>query len=106
MNDERGKRMKHTKVLNLLTNPLLRFIRDQQPTVADFLEHFGGPNGQVFHVLRKAEIFHLEGERLCLNSQWLSEDGRSFAYGAYVYWLDSEEVWHVCYGPASQKELT
>jgi hypothetical protein len=96
--------VKHTQALNVLTNSLLRFIRDEQPTVAEFLERFGGSGGQVFHVLRKEGIVQLEAERLRLNPQHLSEDGRSFAYEAYVFWIDTEEVWHVCRSQHEQNQ--
>jgi hypothetical protein len=73
--------VKHTRAGALLSNSLLRFVRDRQPTEAEFLARFGGPGGQVFHVLRKSGVLLVEGGRVRLNQQHLSPDGTRFFWG-------------------------
>lgn len=87
--------MKHTTPDALLSRALLRFVRDTNPTVAEFVARFGE---QVFHVLRKAEVIVVEGGRVRLSRRHLSPDGLFF-WGTRVYALERDEVLSVRYSP-------
>ena len=91
--------MKHTTPDALLSRALLCFVRDEEPTVEEFLARHGGAGGQCFHVLRKSGAVEVEGGRVRLNRRLLSPDGQRFAWGPSIIHLDRDEVWHVYHGP-------
>lgn len=84
--------MKHTTADRLLSPELLRFVRDRSPPVDEFVARFGGPGGQVFHVLRKSGALVVESGRVRLSARHLSLDGRQFVWGQRVFLLDRDEV--------------
>ncbi len=99
--------MKHTDPYHLLNRATLCFVRDERPTVEQFLERFGGPHGQAYHVLRKHGIIILEDGRLRLNRRHLSPDGKEFVWGNNIFHLDSDRVDTVRWlqeGPPSYSE--
>src|SRR5262245_48442441 len=91
--------MKHTTPDAFLSRELLCFVRDRAPTIEEFVARYGGTGGQHFHVLRKHGVIEVEGNRVRLNREHLSADGKRFFWGSFVFHLDRDEVWHVCYGP-------
>lgn len=74
----------------MITNELLRYVRDQTPTVDEFLDRFGGPHGSVYHTLRKQQVLIIEDERVRLDRRCLAPDGSHFVWGNLMYMLDSE----------------
>jgi hypothetical protein len=82
--------MKHTQPV--LSAELLRFVRDNRPTVEDFIARFGGPGGSIYHLLRKSRLLVEEGKHLHLDPERLSRDGKRFTYGIQVYHIDTGEV--------------
>jgi hypothetical protein len=97
--------MKHTTPEALLSGELLCFIRDQAPTVEEFLARYGGAGGQCYHILRKSGVVEVEGGRVRLNRRLLSPDGQRFAWQSWIIHLDRDEVWHVYYGPEGPPSL-
>jgi hypothetical protein len=91
--------MKHTTPDSVLSRELLCFVRDANPTAEEFAERFGGPGGQVFHVLRKHGVVVVKSGRLRLSRRHLSPDGRLFYWGFRVFHLDQDVVMSVRYGP-------
>jgi hypothetical protein len=91
--------MKHTTADALLSRELLCFVRDQTPTVEEFLARYGGAGGQCFHILRKSGVVEVEGGRVRLSSRLLSPDGQLFAWRSSIIHLDRDLVLRVCYGP-------
>ncbi len=86
--------MKHTRVAACLSCRLLRYVRDQRPTVDEFLAWLGSPaDAGRYHVLRKAELLLLENGRLLLSPEHLSADGDHFTWANSMYHLDTEMVW-------------
>ena len=96
--------MKHTTAAALLSRELLCFVRDQAPTVEEFLARYGEQGGQCFHVLRKSGAIEVEEGRVRLPRRLLSPDGQRFAWGSAIIHLDRDEVWRVCYGPGGRPE--
>jgi hypothetical protein len=86
--------MKHTAPDKLLTRELLCFVRDSQPTVEEFVSRFGGPNAQVFHVLRKCGAITIDGGRVGLNLRCLSADSQQFMWGRRIIQLDRDAIWY------------
>jgi hypothetical protein len=84
--------MKHTVPDVLLSRRLLCFVRDGQPTVEEFITRFGGPGGQVFHILRKCGILIVDGDHVHLNHRHLSADQQRFVWGIKVIHLDEDVV--------------
>jgi hypothetical protein len=91
-----GGAMKHTTTDTLLSRELLCFVRDQAPTVEEFLARFGGTGGQCFHTLRKSGALEVERGRVRLSRCLLSPDGQRFAWGSSIIWVQlasrSQEV--------------
>lgn len=92
--------MKHTSPDRLLNGELLRRIRDQSPTVSEFISSDCGGDPQVFHLFRKQELIVVENDRVRLNRRHLSPDGLRFVWGIQQFHLDSEQVEIVRWGPA------
>jgi hypothetical protein len=84
--------VKHTTADALLSRELLCFVRDYAPSTDEFTARFGGPGGQVFHVLRKAGALEVEGGRVRLNGRHLTPDGKMFVWGCRVFLLDRDEI--------------
>ena len=84
--------MKHTTPNVVLTRQLLCFVRDQQPTVQEFLAQFGGPSGQTFHLLRKLGIIVVDGDRVRLSRRHLNPNGQRFEWGIRSIHLDEDIV--------------
>jgi hypothetical protein len=80
--------MKHTTADALLSRELLAFVRDSNPTTAEFVERFSDSGGQVFHVLRKAGAIVVEDDRIRLSSRHLSPDATYFLWGSMQIFLD------------------
>ncbi len=81
----------------VLSNALLRFIRDQQPTEAAFLAWLGNLSREgQFHVLRNAKLIVVQDGIVKLAPDHLSQDGKWFIYGNALYHLESDEVRLVC----------
>ena len=88
--------MKHTHAGAILSHELLRFVRDQGPTVSEFLTRYGG---QTFHLLRRGGAVVIERDRLRLSRRHLSPDGTRFVWGVAVWRLDDGLVEIVRWGP-------
>jgi hypothetical protein len=91
--------MKHTTIESLLSRELLCFVRDQAPTIEEFLGRFGGAGGKCFHTLRKSGAVEVESGRVQLDPRLLSPDGQCFAWRSSIICMDRDEVLHVYYGP-------
>lgn len=94
--------MKHTDARALIDREWLAFVRDQTPTVEEFVNRFGGPGGQVFHVLRKALAILVEDNLVRLNPLHMTSDGEHFVWGNCYYRFDSDEVMIVCRGKSKK----
>jgi hypothetical protein len=83
--------MKRTTADACLSLEMLRFVRDRQPSIAEFVTYLGRAGENVLHLLRKAGII-VVGEKLSLNRDNLSEDGKRFSYGPSIYHLETGEI--------------
>jgi hypothetical protein len=91
--------MKGSEVRAALSGQLLRYVRDEQPSVEDFIARFGGPGGCVYHVLRKGRALLEENGKLRLNPEHASPDGRQFTWETDVFLIDEDRILVVCRGP-------
>ena len=90
--------MKYTKPR--LSFELLRYVRDHRPTEAEFIAWLGGPAvAGRYHVLRKAGLLVLDGDRVTLSPHHLSADGRTFSYGIQVFFIDEDVIRVYRYAP-------
>lgn len=85
--------MKHTDAKAVLSCNLLRYLRDEKPTEAEFLAWLGGPDAaSIYHVMRKAGFVNIESGRLTLHPDRLSADGRYFNFENQRFHIDGDRV--------------
>ncbi len=81
--------MQHTSPAACLSCELLRFVRDEEPTVAELIEQLGGEReiGR-YHVLRKAGLITVIDDRVRLAESHLNHDRTIFTYEISLYHID------------------
>jgi len=83
---------KSSSVTHCISFELLRFIRDSEPTVSELLFWLGDAHQSRFHLLRKSGVLVIDGDVVRLSPQHLSQDGKRFHWGHYLYHLDEERL--------------
>src|SRR5262245_10113403 len=91
--------MKHTSPTRYQSRSFLCFVRDENPTVEEFVAWLGEPGDQGFHVLRKHGVVVVEEGRVRLNRRHLSPDGQRFVWGSRVVHLNEDIIDFVRWGP-------
>lgn len=84
--------MKHAHPERLIAIPLLRYVRDERPTEAEFVARSGGPAGHHFHCLREHGVIVVDAGHVRLNRRHLSPDGSQFVWGTCACYLDENTV--------------
>jgi len=91
---------KPTKPEHCLQIDLLRFLRDNHPTEAEFLDR-QGPSRNCYYALKSTGLIIDVDGRLHLSPDHLAKDGQSFRYRHMIIWLDLERIDWIRYEPAN-----
>jgi hypothetical protein len=84
--------MKNAAVQHYLSIPMLRYIRDNQPTEDELLAYLGLSDVACYHVLRKEHLLLLDNGRVILSPQHYTADGQFFLYFNQRIYLNKDQI--------------